>query len=55
MAKKGKKQKQRLKNELRTLHSHIDERGMRFGYPHPEGEQHRNLKTQAAHNRTTGK
>jgi hypothetical protein len=55
MPKKGKKQKQRMRNELRTLHSHIDEEGRQFGYPHPMMDGHKKESTKVAHDRTVNK
>ena len=52
--KKGKKQKQRVKLELRR-HQHIDEQGRRFGAEHPADMEHKNLVTQKAHEHTARK
>lgn len=49
--KKGKKQKQKVKLELRR-HQHIDEHGRRFGAEHPADMEHKNLFTQKAHELT---
>ncbi len=35
-----------------VLHSHIDHKGDKMGYPHPEHIEHKNPTTQKAHTRT---